>query len=230
MRKITGSLLFLVAAALVAGCATGGDSAGFAARPTPPAPPGEYLVQSGDTLAVRFAYHPEHDQEAVVRPDGKIVLSLIGEVPAAGQTPAVLSEQIARRYSQNLREPKVAVSVKSMNQNRVYVGGEVNRPGFVQYREGLTAIQAMLEAGGPKDTAKVDEVVFLQKAGENAYRPAKLNLAKVLEDGDVTADQPLSPSDVLFVPKTSIAKLNLFIEQYVFKVIPVRPAASFLIP
>jgi hypothetical protein len=71
--------------------------------------------------------------------------------------------------------------------------------------------------------------VFLQKVGDDKYRPAKLNLSKVLEDGDVSADQALSPSDVLFVPKTGIAKLDQFVDQYILKVIPIRPSASMLL-
>jgi protein involved in polysaccharide export with SLBB domain len=229
MRKITVPIVLLALAAVAAGCASSSGPQQFAAQPAPPAPPGEYVVQPGDTLTVRFYYHPEHDQEAVVRPDGKIVLNLIGEVPAAGQVPAALSEEIARRYSTNLRDPKVNVSLKSMNQQRIYVGGEVNRPGFVTYRDGMTAVQALLEAGGPKDTARVDEVVFLQKApGESGYKPAKLNLAKVLEDGNMAGDQQLGPADVIFVPKSGIAKLNQFVDQYIIRMIPIRPSLPLI--
>lgn len=225
MRTCRPLWLLLIAAAIVGGCATG-DAANFA-KPAPPPQPGEYLVQAGDTLSVKFYYHPDHDQDVVVRPDGKVALNLIGEVQAAGQPPGRLGDIIAQRYANNLRDPKVAVTVKAMNQNRVYVGGEVNRPGFVVYREGLTAVQAMLEAGGPKDTARVDEIVFLQRNGDSGYRPAKLNLTRVLEEGDVAADQTLSPSDVIYVPKTSIAKLDQFVEQYILRVLPIRPAFLF---
>jgi protein involved in polysaccharide export with SLBB domain len=199
---------------------------------TPPPSPEEYVVQAGDTLLLKFYYHPDHDQEAIVRPDGKIALGLIGEIPAAGVTPARLALDLEQRYARNLREPRIAVSVKAMNQNRVYVGGEVNRPGFVAYRPGLTALQAMLEAGGPKDTAKVRDVVLLQRVGSEHVKASKVDLAKVLEEGQPSGDFALGPSDVLFVPKTTIAKVNQFVEQYILKVLPVRPGigASMLLP
>ncbi len=228
MRTRLEVALLALVVLLMTGCASG--TPGTFETAAPAAPPNEYIVQRGDTLTIKFYYHPDHDQEAVVRPDGKMVLSPVGDIPAAGLTPAAIAEQVRAVYARSLRDPKVAVSVKTMNENRVYVGGEVNRPGFVVYREGLTAVQAVLEAGGPRDTGKVDEVVFLQREGDKGYRPSKINLAKVLEDGDTTADQRLGPSDVIFVPKTAIAKLDLFIDQHIMKVLPLRPGATYLIP
>lgn len=220
-------ILILALTAVVAGCAS--TDGGRFATAVPPAPITEYRVQPGDTLALKFYYHPDHDLDVVVRPDGSIALPLVGEVKAAGLPPRRIADELERRYAANLRQPRVSVTVKTMNQTRVYVGGEVNKPGFVVYRDGLTAVQALLEAGGPKDTARVEEVVFLQRVTDEQYRAAKINLAKVLEEGDVAADQALSPADVLFVPKTSIAKLNQFVDQYILKVIPIRPAASMLL-
>lgn len=222
LRKYEIALLI---AALVSGCSTASGPGAFV-PPAPPTPQTDYRIRAGDTLNIKFYYHPAHDQEVVVRLDGKILFPLIGEVQAAGLSPARLGELIAQRYSSSLRNPEVSVSVKATSDNRVYIGGEVNRPGFVQYRQGLTAIQAVLEAGGPKDTAKVEDVVLLQKVGEAQYRASKINLAKVIEEGDTKSDLALGPSDVLFVPKTAIAKLNQFVEQYIIGVLPLRSGAS----
>lgn len=215
----------LLIAAFMSGCSTASGPGAFV-PPAPSAPQTEYRIRAGDTLNLKFYYHPDHDQEIVVRLDGKILFPLIGEVQAAGLSPAQLAEQIVQRYSSSLRNPEVSVGVKAMSDNRVYIGGEVNRPGFVQYRQGLTAIQAVLEAGGPKDTAKVEDVVLLQKVGEAQYRASKINLAKVIEEGDTQSDLAVGPSDVLFVPKTTIAKVNQFVEQYIIGVIPLRSGAS----
>ena len=225
-----GIARFLILASgvvLLTACATTNE--GAFTTPRAAAPTTDYRVQPGDTLAVKFYFHPDHDTDVVVRPDGSVALPLVGDVKAAGVPPRSLAEELERRYAKNLRDPRVSVTVKAMNQNRVYVGGEVNKPGFIAYREGLTAVQALLEAGGPKDTARVDQVVFLQRVDDEKYRPSKLDLAKVLDEGDITNDQGLSPSDVLFVPKSAIAKLNQFVEQYILKVIPIRPSASMLL-
>lgn len=224
----TSSLLRLglVIAVLLTGCSTTSSGPTTFVVPVPPPATTEYLVQPGDTLDVKFYYHPDHNQEVLVRPDGKIVLTLIGEMPAAGSNATDLGEQIAKRYAVNLRDPKVGVTVKSVNQTRVYVGGEVLRPGFVQFRPGLTAVQALLDAGGPKDTADMKEAVLLQRVGDTEYRPTKVDLAKVIEEGDTKADMALSPSDVIFVPKTGIAKANVWVDQYIIKMLPIRPGYS----
>lgn len=217
------ALVVVATAAVTTGGCAGSTSPVAFMPPAPPPAQAEYRVQGGDTLQLKFYYHPDHDQEVVVRSDGKLLLPLIGEVQAAGQKPDELALRLEQAYSNNLRAPRIAVLVKTMNENRVYVGGEVNRPGFVTFRTGLTAVQAMIEVGGPKDTARVDEVVLLQKAGGETYRASKINLSKVLDEGDPSADLALAPSDVIFVPKSSIAKLNQFVDQYIIKVLPIRP-------
>lgn len=215
-----------LAALLAAGCASSSSDRGnFAPAPVSATPPSEYVIQSGDVLALKFYYHPDHDQEATVRPDGKVLLPLVGEVRAAGVTPVVLAEELVRRYSANLRDPKIAVSIKQMNENRVYVGGEVGKPGFVTYRPGLTALQALLDAGGPKDSAYMEEVVILQKVADQQYRAAKINLTQMLEEGKTAVDVGLNPADVVFVPKTRIAKFNQWVDEYLVKSLPFRIVA-----
>ncbi len=147
---------------------------------------------------------------------------------AAGLTATQLAEEIAQRSSVNLRDPKVAVNVQTLNPTRIFVGGEVVKPGFVDYTAGLTAVQAIVQVGGWKDTADLKEVVLLQKVSDNSneYRPSKINLAKVVEQGDTKADIVLGPSDVLVVPKTGIAKANLWMQQYVINMIPIRISAT----
>jgi protein involved in polysaccharide export with SLBB domain len=181
------------------------------------------LIQPGDTLALKFYFHPDHDQDVVVRQDGKLLLPLVGEQQAAGLTPAQLADQIAKSYSKNLRDPKVSVAVKASPQKGIFVGGEVARPGVIPYRNGMTVVQAIMEAGGPKDTARVDQVVFLQRVREDQYQASKIDLAKVLENGQTDADPTLGPSDAIFVPKSTIAKMNLFVQQYILGLLPVRP-------
>lgn len=230
-RAVIALGLVLGVVALAAGCA-GREERGPSAfvLPSSPAPQeSEYLIQPGDTIDITFYYHPDSSQQnLLVRPDGKVYLPLFGEVQAGGLTAPQIAEEVTKRASVNLRDPKVAVNVKSMNLNRVWVGGEVVKPGYINYTSGLTAVQALVQAGGWKDTADLAEVVLLQKVSErsNEYRPTKINLQKVVELGDVKADIPLSASDVLVLPKTGIARANLWVQQYVINMIPIRISAS----
>lgn len=216
--------LVLLAAAVAGGCATSTPQP--TSSPQGLVPPAEsqaeYVIQRGDTLLIKFYYHPDNDQEVVVRPDGKIPLSLVGDVQAAGLTSVQLSEELVRRYSANLRDPKVAVGLKAQGARGIYVGGEVVRPSFVQYRQGVTAIQVILEAGGLKDTAKPSDVVVLQKGADDRYRVSKINIDEIISNGDMGSDITLGPSDVVFVPRSAVANANLFVEQYIIRMLPVR--------
>ncbi len=198
-------------------------------RSAPPPAPSEYLIRPGDAIDITFYYHPENTQQnLLVRPDGKVLLSLIGEVQAAGLTASQLSELITKQSSANLRDPKVAVNVRTMTDTKIFVGGEANKPGFVPYVPGITALQAILQAGGWKDTADLQEVVLLQKISENSneYRPSRLNLARVIELGETQHDIVLGPSDVLVLVRTGIALANLWVEQYLIKMMPIRISAT----
>ena len=222
--------LAIAALWLTAGCATATVPSGAVVPATAvglPVP--EYLIQPTDTLQIKFYYHPDHDQEVVVRDDGKILLPLVGEVTAAGRPPVQLADEIAKAYSVSLREPKVAVFVKTMNERQIYVGGEVNKPGYLPYREGLTALQASLASGGFKDSAKVEEVVVLKRIGDG-YQATKIDLSKALEQGDPQADRELGPTDVVFVPKTTVAKVGLWVQQHILDIIPFRPVLGATLP
>ena len=229
-RAILALGTILTIATLFTGCASN-DAKGPATfvMPAPPQEQGEYVLQPGDAIDISFYYHPDNNQtNLLVRPDGKIYLPLLGDVQAGGLTAPQLAEVITKRSSVSLRDPKVAVNVRTLNPTRVFVGGEVFKPGFVTYTSGLTAVQAVMQVGGWKDTADLEEVVLLQKVSEssNEYRPSKINLGKVVEQGDTKADIILGPSDVLVIPKTGIAKANLWMQQYVINMIPIRISAT----
>ena len=148
---------------------------------------------------------------------------------AAGRPPTQVADEIEKAYSVSLRQPKVAVFVKAMKERQIYVGGEVNKPGYLPYRKGLTALQASLASGGFKDSAKVEEVVVLKRVGEG-YHATKIDLSKALEVGDPEADRELGPTDVVFVPKTTVAKVGLWVQQHILDIVPFRPTVAATVP
>jgi protein involved in polysaccharide export with SLBB domain len=203
----------------------------------PIALPADYLLQPGDQLAIRFHYHPTYDQEVAVRPDGKIGLPGLGVLQAAGQKPEDLAQVIAQRYSDILRNPEVDVQVKQSPSRRVYVGGEVMKPGFVDLTVGMTTLQAVVQAGGFKDTAKLSNIVVVRGGlkrdeatpeGPGSRKPESflVNLKGVLEGQDLSQDVALQPYDLVYVPKTAIAKANEFVDQYFVRMLPIRPGVG----
>jgi protein involved in polysaccharide export with SLBB domain len=212
--------LLLLLTAVLTGCAAKGPPVALIPL-TLPASPSEYLVQAGDSLDIKFYYHPDHDQrDVVVRPDGKLLLPLAGEIQAAGSTPEQLAEQIAERYASNLRDPKVSLNVKTVNVGQIYVGGEVQRPGVVKLKPKMNVLQAIFEAGGPKDEGDVERVVLVRSIGENQLGYRQLNLMKMLNREDASDDAVLAQDDLIFIPKTGVARANLWVEQYIRNMLP----------
>ena len=200
-----------------AGCASQSDSqlkyrsvdANF------PLPPKDYLIKAGDRLEVKFYYNAELNDELTVRPDGKISLQLIDDIDAAGLTPSQLDGVLTEKYSQELRQPKITIVVKSFSSQVVYVGGQVYKQGPINLISGMTPIHAVLNAGGFKETAKPDDILIIRKGKDNHPIPIRLNLNDALYGkSDITSFE-LQPYDVVYVPKTRIAKVNTFVDQYI---------------
>ena len=135
-----------------------------------PPKPQEYVIQPGDQLDIKFFYNPEINETVTVRPDGKISLQLVDEVQAAGLKPSQLDDSLTQKYSHELKKPMITVIVKSFEGQRIYVGGEVNRQGLIKLTGGMTPLQAVLDAGGFKETAKPEGAIVIRKGpGMNQF-------------------------------------------------------------
>jgi protein involved in polysaccharide export with SLBB domain len=181
----------------------------------------DYVLQVGDVIDIKFFYNPELNELVTIRPDGKISLQLIDEIVAAGLTASELDRILTEKYSNSLRDPEVTVIIREFIGLRVYVGGEVNSPGVVPISGRLTALQAILQAGGYKDTAELRSIVVLRNQGTHDPLFMAVNLKEDLTSNIKQNDILLKPRDIVFVPKTEIAKMNQFVRQYIKELIPV---------
>ena len=181
-----------------------------------------YRVGVGDELNFRFTYTPELSTVAVVRADGKVSLPLLGEVQAAGMNLRQLTDQVQGALSHRLRRPDVVINVQgNMPSQRVFVGGEVGKPGVQQLAGSLTAMQAVLAADGLKDTAQPREVIVLRNVPGGERQVLRVDL-KGLMEGDPTAqDVALTAYDVVIVPRSGVANVGLWVDQYIRRVLPV---------
>ena len=178
----------------------------------------EYRLQVGDEIQLKFYLSPELNQDVIVRPDGRISLQLLDDVAAVGLTPMELDRIVTEGYRTELRNPEITVIVKRLAA-KVYVGGEVRQPRFVAHDGSLTALQAVFEAGGFADTAEPSSVILLRRLNGDKGMAAKLDLKKVMNAE--AEDIALMPSDTIFIPKSTIAEVNLFVEQYITKLVPI---------
>ena len=222
MRHLPSALLAALAV-LVAAC-------GIQAPSTPPAAgmavpeAGPYRIRVGDQLDVRFYQTPELNVTAVpVRSDGRISVELLGDVEAAGSTPDELTARLVQGYSRELEKPRITVIVRVFG-GQVYVAGEVGKSGNVPYTDGLTALQAIAASGGFTDNAEPTTVALLRRDGEGRWQGFSLALSDVVDGDDPMQDAVLQPSDIVYVPKSTIANIDLFVKQYIRDLLPVTPA------
>jgi polysaccharide export outer membrane protein len=187
------------------------------------------VLGPGDVVDFKFFYVPELNDSQTVRPDGNISLQLIGELPAQGKTPDELRSELIKLYTPMIRQPEVAVIIRSMSNRRVYVGGEVNKPGMIPMSGKLTVLEAIMEAGGFKiETANVKNVVIIRQK-EGKFFGSLINFRDTLNGKASTStgkdketqQSYLEPRDIVFVPQTTIVKVDQWVDQYIYKLLPV---------
>jgi len=205
--------------------------------PAPPAPPmvasrpveaPAYRMQAGDILAVRLMLNPELNEEVTVRPDGRISTTLARDQMASGLTVPELDRALDRDYAKNLKNPRVNVVVKSFAPTRIYVGGEVNNPGeFVNVGPALTVSQALTRAGGAKVSGDEAAVFIIRRGPNNVPKFLSTRYGDIVHGKDPGADVVLAPYDVVYVPKTGIAEVYKYFNQYVQQFVPVSWGFSY---
>jgi polysaccharide export outer membrane protein len=156
-------------------------------------------LRAGDVLRIAFPGAPNLDTTQPIRRDGKIALSMVGEVSAAGLSPADLQAEIVKLYASQLVSKEVTVTVVSSS-FPVFVTGAVLRPGKILADHALSALEAVMEAGG-FDYAKANlsgvAVIRQETGGVKKYT---LDLKRVL-DGKESETFYLQPSDIVYVPE-----------------------------
>lgn len=178
-----------------------------------------YKIERGDALDIKVFNANELTEQVVVRPDGKISVQVLDDVEAAGRTPEELAAALQEGWLASFSEPRVTVVVREFATRNVFVGGEVGTDGIVPLRNRMTAVSAVIAAGGFQSTAQLSNLVVVRDAGGKP-EAHKIDVRKVL-DGS-TPDFALAPFDVVWVPKSKIARVNMWVEQYVKHVLPVN--------
>ena len=159
-----------------------------------------YPVGAGDVLQVRAWKNDALSQRVIVRPDGYITLPLVGEVLAGGRSVQAISADIATRAAAFYTEtPVVAVEVAELHSYRVYVLGEVARPGELTPRGPINVLQAIALAGGFTRFAAPNETVIVRRAALGERR-IPFVYREVVEKGDLRENLPLRADDVVVIP------------------------------
>ena len=178
-----------------------------ASEATPSATPGDtsssYIIGPGDTLEVFVWQNPDLSQTVPVRPDGKISTPLVENMVAVGKTPSQLARDMEKVLSVYVRSPKVNIIVtKALGElTQVKIVGEVVRPEAIPFHEGMTVLDAVLQAGGLTPYAAGNRAKIVRTVdGRSEEIPVKLQ--RLLQKGDMRQNLRIMPGDVLIVPQS----------------------------
>jgi len=179
-------------------------------------------LQPGDVVEIQYRYSPEFNQTVTVQPDGYITLEVGGDLKVAGMTVDQLRQAILKKASTRLQDPIATVILKEFQKPYFVVAGEVAQPGKIEMRERVTAIQAIMLAGGMKESAKSSQVVVFRKINSDIAEVKLLNLKTIRRTSDLENDLTLQPGDMVFVPRDKISKIERFMR--------VASVAAFMAP
>lgn len=193
------ALAIIVLALLTSGCAN--------RLPPPPQSPevsAAYRIGAGDSLGIFVWQNKELSTEVPVRPDGKISLPLINDMAASGKTPTELASDIQDQLKKYVNNPLVTVIVHSFvgpYEQQVRVVGEAQKPQSLAYRDRMTVLDALIAVGGLTPLAAGDRATLVRYV-EGKQTSYGLRLDDLIKDGDMSANAPLAPGDVIIIPQT----------------------------
>lgn len=161
----------------------------------------DYHIGVGDNLKVDVYRNPDLSVTVVVRPDGRITVPVAGDIQVGGQTPEQVSQTISKSLGEYIRDPIVTTTIVGMGTNeyltRVRVTGAVMKPNSTAYRNGMTVLDVVLDAGGVTEFANASGTMLYRASGEHL----KIRLDRLLKGADMSTNYPVKPGDVITVPE-----------------------------
>lgn len=160
-----------------------------------------YIIGPRDSLQIFVWRNPELTTSVIVRPDGKVTVPLIEDLQAAGKTPTELAREIEKQLEQFVQSPVVSVIMSGFVgpfDQQIRVIGEATNPQAIPFSEKMTALDVMIAVGGLTEFAAGNRAVLVRQ-GQGSFR---VRLDDLIKDGDVSANVPVMPGDVLIVPQS----------------------------
>lgn len=192
--------ILALAALSAAGCATTCPEIAAAERQTflsVKPEEGGYVINAGDQIAIEVYQNPQLTRQVPVRPDGKITLPLVNDVPAAGFTVPQFQEKLTERLKTYLKEPVVSVTVNQFSAKQIYIQGQVRQPAAFTYRGDMFILQAIALAGGPTPFSEGCAVVVRQKA--DGFVRYSVPLDPLMNGESMKENIQLQPNDVVTI-------------------------------
>jgi polysaccharide export outer membrane protein len=200
MKHRLGAAVLALAAASLGGCASTEPDAG-----TLPPIEGDYnyVIGPGDSLSIFVWRNPELSQGVTVRPGGKLTVPLVEDLIAAGKTSTALAREIEQVLGTYIKDPLVTVIVggfQGVYDSQVRVLGEATTPIALPYRDQMTMLDVMIAVGGLTAFADGNKA-RLVRVIDGQQHQALVRLEDLVKDGDITANVPIAPGDVIIIPE-----------------------------
>jgi len=193
--------LWVAAGSVTAGQGTspGSSVGGQAAVTNGVTPPPGYVIGPDDQLSILFWREKDLSADVTVRPDGKITLPLINELQAAGLTPEQLRVVVTEHARRFVEDPNAVVVVRQINSRKVFITGEINKPGPYPLSGPTTVLQLIAMAGGLRDYADSKKIVIVRTVNG---KPVSLpfNYREVVQRKNLRQNIELEPGDTVIVP------------------------------
>jgi polysaccharide biosynthesis/export protein len=171
-----------------------------------------YKLHIGDVLALNYRYTPEFNQTVTVQPDGCVNLDIVGSIKVAGLSVDDVRQKVISLASQRLNHPELNITLQQFEQPYVVVAGEVEHPGKFDLRDNTTALQAILLAGGFKDSARDTQVILFRRINDDEAEVHRLDLHNIKKSSDLERDSELEPGDMLLVTRNKMEHLSRFMK------------------
>jgi polysaccharide biosynthesis/export protein len=171
-----------------------------------------YTLHPGDSVELTLRFTPEYNQTLTVQPDGYITVNPIGDVQVSGLTLEQVHDTILQKLSVPLNKPELNLVLKDFQHPYVVVGGDVQQPGKIELRQSMTAMQAVLLAGGFKPSARDTRIVVFRHIDSNMGEVRVLNLHKIDNVKQLERDMALQAGDMILVPSNRVATFSRYMD------------------
>ena len=200
LGKYSAIVLAAACALALGGCATRGGQQPIETQVTDT----QYLIGPGDAVNIIVWRNPEVSMSVPVRPDGKITTPLVEDLPAAGKTSTELARDIEKALAKYIQQPVVTVVVTNFIGNyseQVRVIGQATKPQALPYRRDMSLMDVMIAVGGTTEFAAGNRASLIRNVGGKQQR-FNVRLDDLIKDGDISANVPMRPGDVLVIPES----------------------------
>ena len=164
----------------------------------------DYIIGPGDGIQIFVWHNPDLSASVPVRPDGKVSIPLVEDIPCAGKTPTQLARDVEERLRKYVQDPTVTIIMNGfigLPSQQIRIVGAATQPRAVLYRENMSMLDAMIGVGGLTTFAAGNRTKLVRNVNGRQVETT-VRVQDLLEDGDLSANVPVQPGDIIIIPQS----------------------------